>query len=97
MDIKLSAYRLSTDYDRLIDLLDKGYEVICLADYNAIGEHPPERDVCVAKRRDNRYSIGARSAEYCGYTLGASERYETFQRRLSRHNVEFVDLEFTEQ
>ena len=57
----LKCYKLSKDYTRLKELLDKGYQVVCIVDYdfNCWDRGKPDykpmmtRDICVARYFDS--------------------------------------------
>lgn len=99
-----NVYKWSRDYDRLQKLLDDGYEVICLADYDFYrdGEHPMERDICRARKHIydnpeyNHYSVGSRGIVYVDFPMWAS-KFTTFEKRMCLANVEFIDVEEDEE
>lgn len=88
----MKGYKTSKDYRRLKELLDKGYEVVCYADYYV----PPGiffRDVCRARCDGNeRYYITARGIEYTSYWPGM-HRHRSFEDACKSCDIEFIEPE----
>ena len=96
----INGYKLSSDYHRLKELLDKGYIVVCFVDYDFGDGYPPVRDVCKAKRKEHSkvgygYSFGARGIEYVSWDSWGlkMQNYPTFEGLCEMNNIEFIDIE----
>jgi len=95
-----NKYKWSRDYDRLRKLLDDGYEIICLADYDFFrdGKHPMERDICRARKHIatnpeyTAYRISSRGVGYVVYPMWEA-KFTTFDNCMRQANVEFLDIE----
>jgi len=85
----MKGYKTSKDYKRLKELLDKGYVVICIADYNWGNGHA-SRDICRACREDETYRISSRGIEYNSYWPGM-HRYESFEDACKDSHIEFIE------
>lgn len=75
---------LSEDYDRLTELLDKGYVVICFVDYifDTGAKKQVFRDVAKVKVKSDRYSF---SSPNYGYVVEARGiRYVDWDRRMQQ-------------
>ena len=84
------GYKTSKDYSRLKELLDKGYDVVCLSTYDFnVGDEVT--DVCKATKYDGIYSISARGIEYTTYWPGM-HRYKSFEEACRESNIEFFDI-----
>lgn len=92
-----TCYAFSRDYTRLKSLLDDGYEVICLVDYDfwRYGKHPMTRDVCMARKfvaendKYTHYSFNARGTGY--FDIYPSIDKFTFTEACEARNIEFID------
>ena len=95
-----NAYKWSKDYKRLKYLLDNGYMVVCLADYDFYKDGSPKiRDICkgtFVACEDNHehdcYRISARGIGYVDY-YGWESDFRTFDETCERMNIEFIDIE----
>lgn len=94
-----NGYDLSRDYERLKRLLDDGYEVVCVIDYDFWhdGEHPMSRDICRARKFE---SDGNRGHDYYAFSsrgMGYGEIYKDdkygFGDYCTAWNVEFIDID----
>ncbi len=90
-------YAFSKDYKRLRELLDKGYSIICYADYNW-SDGDVLRDICEARKRPDSegdsYGIGARGISYVDYFPFHTKKYgESFEQHCQSANIEFIDIE----
>jgi hypothetical protein len=94
MEYTKNPYKLSRDYGRLIYLLDKGYEIVCWADYNWDKDDKTRtcRDICHARKIDNHYSVGVRGIEYCSYYIRTDPQNYSFATLLKMSNIEFIDI-----
>lgn len=84
-----TSYKTSKDYKRLKELLDKGYDVICIADYLWNGT-PVSRDICHAFRSNDTYRFIARGIEYNSYWPDMAH-YESFEDACEVSNIEFIE------
>lgn len=90
-------YPLSRDYTRLRELLDKGYSIVCYADYRwSDGE--VLRDICEARKmpdsEDDSYSFNARGIGYLDWHQRHQTKYElSFDRACEKSNIEFIDID----
>ena len=87
----MKGYKTSKDYHRLKELLDNGYEVICIADYDWHDGHV-SRDVCRARRDDDYYRISSRGIEYTAYWPGM-RMHKSFEHACERSHIEFIEPE----
>ena len=85
----MKGYKTSKDYKRLKELLDKGYEVICIADYNK-RDGIVVRDICRAKKFRSAYLVLARGIEYCSFWEGMY-MYATFEEMCEDSHIEFIE------
>lgn len=98
------AYKTSKDYKHLIELLDKGIEVVCFYtyDWNKHSKGEPDykpimvTDVCTAKLRSKgnlyeHYSISCRGTGFLDYwTKDMSYEY-TFEECLEARGIEYIE------
>lgn len=104
MDKYKNGYEWSRDYKRLKQLLDDGYEVVCVVDYYDWHDGTVSRDICMGRlilgsteERDH-YSFSCRGICYCElYPSWYKERNmteeEMFKKSATRANIEFIDIE----
>ncbi len=99
MESTRSRYPFSDDYVRLRELLDRGYEVICLAEYKVDGYCC--YDICKGAFRESgneefsRYVFSARGIEYCSWNSRQSMRYgdyPSFEDMMALHKIKFLDI-----
>ena len=100
-----NGYKMSRDYKRLKRLLDDGYEVVCLADYDW-HDGTISRDICVGRlilgstEESDHYSFSCRGICYCElYQAWYKDQNMTeevmFNKAASRTNIEFIDIDKT--
>lgn len=100
------GYKLSRDYKRLKLLLDKGYEVVCFADYDW-HDGTFSRDICIGRfieasnKEYNHYSISCRGIAYvdCYPAWYSDQRLtdeEIFIKHAEHANIEFLDIDETQ-
>lgn len=100
-----NGYKWSRDYKRLKQLLDEGYEVVCMADYEWREGHV-SRDICMgclilgSTEESDHYSFFCRGICYCElYPSWYKDRNMTeevlFNKAVSRNNIEFIDIDKT--
>lgn len=100
----LKCYKLSKDYTRLKELLDKGYQVVCIVDYEfscwdrGKPDYKPmmTRDICVARYFDSdnedykHYAFGVRGHGYGDYYPNYHKfSFEDFCKKAL--NLEFIE------
>ena len=92
-----NGYKWSRDYKRLKQLLDDGYEVVCLVDYDFWRDkkHPMSRDICRARKFD---TDGRSEHDYYAFTSrgqGYGDIYmeNDFSEYCAAWNVEFIDID----
>ena len=94
-----NAYKWSRDYERLRQLLDEGYEVVCLVDYSIWNckDSIVARDICRARKTENdtppylRYSFSSRGRVYGEIDLGMLLG-KPFGYFAKAWGVEFIDI-----
>lgn len=98
-----NGYKWSRDYKRLKQLLDDGYEVVCLADYDW-HDGTISRDICMGRlilgsvEECDHYSVSCRGTCYCelypSWHKDQNMTEETmFKKAASRANIEFMDID----
>lgn len=98
-----NGYKWSRDYKRLKQLLDDGYEVVCLADYDW-HDGMVSRDICRGRlilgstEKYDHYSFSCRGICYCEpYPARYKDQNMTeemvFNKAVSRRNIEFIDID----
>lgn len=94
-----NGYKWSRDYKRLKHLLDDGYEVVCLIDYDFWRDktHPMSRDICRARKfgtdgtsEHDYYAFSSRGQGYGD--IYRDDRYD-FADYCGAWNVEFIDID----
>ena len=85
----MKGYQTSKDYKRLKELLDKGYDIVCWADYERYDGHVC-RDICHARKMDDTYIISARGIEYGSYWDGRIA-YDSFEEMCEDNHIEFIE------
>ena len=91
----MKGYKTSKDYKHLIELLDKGYEVVCFCTYDINRNGIIVTDVCRARSQENgRYSISARGIEYGCYwpSMHAFDSFEEMCEHLKLDYIEPTEL-----
>ena len=100
-DMKV-CYKTSRDYQRLKELLDQGYEVVCFTTYDLYRGRPEKAkqmivtDVCRAKLIKgsmsvyDRYLIGVRGHTFIDYWVEQEKRW-TFEEECEAENIEFIE------
>ena len=83
-------YKTSKDYALLKKLLDEGKHVICFADYDTMSK-TTIKNICYAKKIDNRYTVCARGIEYTYFSKFDEERGFTFESMMKVANIEFIE------
>lgn len=102
-----NGYKWSRDYKRLKQLLDNGYEVVCLADYN-YGDGDVARDICTGRlilgstEEYDHYTFSCRGIAYCElYPSWYKDQNMTeevmFKKAVSGANIEFIDIDIDEE
>lgn len=100
-----NGYKWSRDYKRLKQLLDDGYEVVCLADYDW-HDGRISRDICTGRlilgstEEYDLYSFSCRGVCYCElYPAWHRDQNMTeevmFKKAVSMSNIEFIDIDKT--
>lgn len=98
-----NGYKWSRDYKRLKQLLDDGYEVVCLADY-VWHDGTVSRDVCHGRlvigstEEYDHYTFSCRGTTYCElypswYKDQNLTEEEMLKKAVSRANIEFIDID----
>lgn len=97
MDYKWkNGYKWSRDYKRLKELLDAGYEVVCMADYKYT-DGTKDRDICRARKivsskpEYTRYYVSARGITYLGHSIWR-EKQRSFGEWCNKINLKFMDI-----
>ena len=98
------AYKTSKDYKHLIELLDKGIEVVCFVtyDFNQYHKEKPDykplmtNDVCIAKLlykggEYEHYTLSCRGTEFLDYWTKGIDYDYTFEEMLESENVEYIE------
>ena len=98
------AYKTSRDYKHLIELLNKGIEVVCFFTYDwaesmrMAKDYKPIiiTDVCLAKLRCKgtkyeEYHISCRGNVYLNYYTSGIEYNYTFLELLEAHDIEYIE------
>ncbi len=94
-----NGYKWSRDYKRLKQLLDDGYEVVCLIDYDfwRDGEHPMSRDICRARKHVNEDDSDFDFYAFSSRGQGYGDIYKYFKYDFVDYcaawNVEFIDID----
>lgn len=103
MDKYKNGYTFSRDYKRLKQLLDGGYIVVCLADYDW-HDGTISRDICVGRlilgsiEEYDHYTFSCRGITYCElypswYKDQNMTEEEMFKKSVTGANIEFIDIE----
>ena len=95
-----NAYKWSKDYKRLRYLLDNGYMVVCLADYDFYKDgSPKDRDICKGthfvcdgNHKYDCYQISSRGFGYVNHYDWESD-FRSFDDVCVEMNIEFIDIE----
>ena len=98
-----NGYKWSRDYKRLKQLLDDGYDVVCIADYD-YGDGDVAMDICHGRlilgstEEYYHYSFSCRGICYCElYPAWYKDQNMTeevmFKKAVSRANIEFLDID----
>ena len=98
------AYKTSKDYKHLIELLDKGIEVVCFYTYiwNGYSKDEPDykpimvTDVCTAKLLNKgdqyeHYSISCRGTGFLDYWTKDMPYDYTFEELLQARGIEYIE------
>ena len=98
------AYKTSRDYKHLIDLLNKGIEVVCFFTIDWAESRKNEKgykpiittDVCLAKLHciDNEikeYRLSSRGQVFLNYYTSGIEYNYTFLELLEAHDIEYIE------
>lgn len=92
------TYKLSTDYDRLYELIQEGQEVVCWIDYTFDFENEIRiyRDTCSAKKHPNVTMFQSRGYGYIcinrwDYEDLKMSELEYLKKICEKKNVEFFD------
>lgn len=92
-----NSYRLSRDYGKLRELLDRGLMIVCFADCKVDGTN--HRDVCVGGlvvcgSGFTKYDFSVRGRLYCSWNpdlIGKIKDYPDFRGMMEMHNIEFIE------
>ena len=98
-----NGYKWSRDYKRLKQLLDEGYEVVCVADYDW-HDGTVSRDICHGRlvlgstEEHDHYTFSCRGIAYCElypswYKYQNMTEEVMFKKAVSRANIEFIDID----
>lgn len=101
-----NLYKLSKDYKRLKELVDDGYIVVCFVDYSYTIDDMKRtrRDICALHHmcydnypKGEEYSFGGRGYCYGNLYPNDSVWKESFEEFCQGLNVEFIDIEKTNE
>ncbi len=88
-------YKLSRDYKKLFNLIEKGAEIAAWADYRSINKEKPLRDICSVKRwKPYQINIGSRGISYGDVYPFESEEgpeIDVFIQHCESANLEWID------
>ena len=100
------AYKTSKDYKHLIELLNKGVEVVCFYTYDWSMPRPEEKqenyepmmvtDVCTAKLMNEgskyeQYVISCRGTQFISYWIHDFPYTYTFEELLKARDIEYIE------
>ena len=91
-----NGYKWSRDYRRLKELLDAGYEVVCMADYVYFNK-TQDREICLARKQVfskseyTRYAFLTMGVTYFDFPIWR-EKQCSFEGWASKRNLEFIDI-----
>ena len=100
----MKGYKTSKDYKHLIELLDKGYEVVCFTtyDWNQQRKDKPDykpyivTDICIARLQYKgcdfeNYMIYCRGTAFVTYFTKMYENTYTFEELLGANGIEYIE------
>ena len=86
----MNPYKLSKDYERLFELVDRGNDIVCYVNYKLpMYRGKPVRDICEIRKKSYEYEFVTRGKSYGCAPL--FEGLEGFLSECNRLKVKFID------